>query len=75
MTTFLSDVHAPEIGLAVRSFWQTLGRVAEVREMRDDERSRFAAREAIELFVQIEWSHGGFDEAPLSQMDWIKVVA
>lgn len=74
MQTYLSEVASPTVGLQVKSFWQTRGRVVGVREMRADETHRWAARHAGELVVTIEWEHGGVDEAPLPRMDEVKVV-
>lgn len=75
MTTFLSEVASPTVGLQVKSFWRTRGRVTCVREMRPDETHRWAARHAGELVVTVEWEHGEINEEPLPRYDEVRVVA
>jgi hypothetical protein len=74
MNLYLSELESPTVGLEVKSFWQTPGRVVAVREMQPQEHDRWACRDHGQLVIRIDWQGGHFSEAPQSQMDTVRIV-
>ncbi|NTF17630.1 hypothetical protein G6L37_04405 [Agrobacterium rubi] len=70
----LSEVETPKIGLKVKSYWRTPGKVSSIREMRGQDFNRWPVHDRGQLVIGIEWSGGEYDEAPQSHMEWVSVV-